>query len=359
MLSNNNCNFSQFGIVGYIEGKFLMDQADITYVSYNGTFNEFGIVGLASIQCLTLQLSNANIDFTMLENKIGQNVSSLIGTQQSHQWIINQIFINNSKIYGVRSGFICGQSDKNGTINNIIVTNSVVISNGTSYHAFAGGITGIVLLNSKVDFHYISIISCQISSFGLNIWNSHSGGIIGEQLQYSQIIISNSQVANDTVSAKCNVSVPYTGGIIGKTWAFTNLSNSIINNNTINSSQQSINRSYSGGFIGQVQDGYFPKTYLYNNTNQLTNIFSYAEQQSIAGGIISHLNNTYCEIIFVTIQNIIITCQSQLIQAKLTFNYLLGSIILQDSQTKGVNNINNVQIMNCLKLTNIESQSGC
>ncbi|CAL6116081.1 Hypothetical_protein [Hexamita inflata] len=354
-LDSQGTNFSQFGSIGQIEGKFVMNQANIQYQTIQGIFNEFAIIGITNTQSW-VQLYNFDIQLIMNDNA-GLNVSALVGYQMALNWSIYEIYINNSQIFGVRTGLITGQACNNGSIFNIQIEFSQAQSNGTIYHAYSGAITGFVLPQAQILYYYITIVSTNINIFSQLEWNSHAGGIIGEINIQSYINITNSQIKSVSVVTKANVSVVFSGGLVGKVFQQLSIKNSQIINSNLSSTQLKV--GYSSGFIGYVQMGCQPIIYLINSTCQNVNLVINANQSATVGGMVGEMVQAQFQANNVTISNINFIIVAPQINAKITFNYFQSSISILNSSTYGTNILNNNIIQNCVLLTNIDSQNGC
>ncbi|CAL6024208.1 Hypothetical_protein [Hexamita inflata] len=294
-----------------------------------------------------------------MNNNYGINVSTLVGSQLALNWIISHICINNSNIVGVRTGLISGQASNIGYIQNIIIVQSQTESNGTIYHTFSAAVIGFVASQSKIAFRDINIQSSNVSVFSVQLWNSHAGTIIGELQSTSSVTVQNIQLYNMTINTNANVSVPYSGGFVGKQLGSNNITikESSISNSRISAIQQFNNISFSGSYIGQT----YAAVYLFNTNSESMLILCKAETQCWAGGIVGQFNGTtLLQANNVTIVNINIIGHALQIAAKIVGNYnAVGTLQITNSSTKGVNIINEIQVLNCLDIININSQNGC
>ncbi|CAL6082303.1 Hypothetical_protein [Hexamita inflata] len=359
LYSNASTNsFYGFGLIGYVEGVIMMKNANINYkVLSQGLFNEFGSIGITSNNCQNIKLNDMYIQFKM-ENNYGYNISSLIASQLATNWSIYEITINNSCVIGVRTGFISGRAYNNGTIENIQVFSSLSYANGTLYHSFSASIIGIIEMYAQIKLIYVKTIKINVSSISSSGWCALAGTIIGEQQPSGKLIITNILVNDSIVLAKATVDYSCSGGIISKLFGQVIIQYCNVTNTTINSSQQLQNVSYAGSFVSYVLNT--GSTQLQVNTcySNSTNIFGKADNISYVGGMVGYSHNSIIDVSNVVILNIFIMGQSLQIQSKITVNYYLGTIQIVNSQSLGINVINNAQVGNCV-FNNIYSQSGC
>ncbi|CAL6022904.1 Hypothetical_protein [Hexamita inflata] len=356
-INSLNSNFSQFGAIGAVDGTLTICNVNVFYYTLNGIFNEIGTIGI------THSSSNIDISYFIIQwemnNNYGINVSTLVGSQLAFNWVINHICINNSNIVGVRTGLISGQASNIGIIQNIIIVQSQTESNGTIYHAFSAAVIGFVASQSKIAFKDINIQSSNVSVFSVQLWNSHAGTIIGELQSISSVTMQNIQLYNITINTNANVSVPYSGGFVGKQLVSNNITikESSISNSRISAIQQFNNISFSGSYIGQT----YAAVYLFNTNSESILILCKADIQCWAGGIVGQFNGTtLLQANNVTIVNTNITGHALYIGAKIVGNYnAVGTLQITNSSTKGVNIINEIQVLNCLDIININSQNGC
>ncbi|CAL5999710.1 Hypothetical_protein [Hexamita inflata] len=362
--SNANTNsFYGFGLIGYVEGIIQMQSANINYEALNqGVFNEFGSIGITSNNCESALLHEIYIQFKMANN-YGQNISSLVASQLATNWSVNEISINNSCVIGVRTGFISGQAQNNGTVENIQIYSSLSYANGTVYHSFSASIIGFTEIYTQIYIVYVNTIKTNVSSISNSGWCALAGVVIGEQQPGGKLYIKNILVNNSIILANATVDYSCSGGIIAKLFSVVVMQNCNVTNTVINSSQQSQNVSFSGSFVSFVSQSYIaglPSQLQINACNSdKTHIFSKADNISYSGGIVGYSYISILEVNNVIVCNIVIIGQSLQIQSKITANYYLSTVQILNSQSFGMNIINNVQVGNCVLINNINSQSGC
>ncbi|CAL6063746.1 Hypothetical_protein [Hexamita inflata] len=352
-------NFSQYGAIGVVNGKFSMFNVNIFQQTNNGMFSEFGTIGITQTPC-NIQLYQFTIQFIMNMN-LGINVSSLIGSQLASEWYVRNININNSYIVGVRAGLVSGQTCNKGQLYNITIISSNVYSNATTYHSFAAAVIGFVQPYSQIQYKYIQVASTNINITSIVNWNCHAGTIIGELQPFAIVNISNIIIYNTSVSTNTNKTEPYAGGFVGKQLINTSISidESQISYSNISAQQNYNDISFAGSYIGYS----YASVHLVNISCVSVNIQCKAENQSWAGGIIGQMiltNVTVFAAKNITIQNINVQSSAQYFYAKLMVNFVeYGTYQITNSSTSGQNIINDIQVNNCLDIININTENGC
>ncbi|CAL6028633.1 Hypothetical_protein [Hexamita inflata] len=352
-----NTRVQQFGIIGIIAGKCSAISVQIMYQILNGIFNMCGTFGLTENQSNVL-LSNFNVQFTM-GNSNNDQVSALVGSLTASQWQINKILINNSCLYGIKTGLVSGLAQNSGEMHNIIIIQSNTFSNGTVYHAFSGTVMGYIGSNTEIFVNQLSITSSTIEVFSVDQWNSHAGSIVGELQSYTSVTIQNIQIQGVNIVTNSNISVSYAGGFVGKSFINNNLTiqSSSITNSNISASQNQNSNAYSGGYVGL--QGYAILN-IFDSNCQNVYVQCKAQSESWAGGLVGQLlASKLFQLNNVVISNITISSQASTMTAKIVANYVSGTLQITKSQSTGTNTINSVNMLNCLDITNINSQSGC
>ena len=179
--------------------------------------------------------NNLNLNFLLVKNidlegsssnpwdPIGNTIESFAGNFNGSGFLISNLYVNTSGIYGG----LFGVTSSGSSIKNIGVKTIYINSNGSS-----GGLVGKSF--STISNSYVINIDSIIFSV------SSSGGLVGVSLLSP---ISNSYAIN-TNSNIYSSSSSYSGGLVG-VYASSSISNSYAINNNSN-----ISGPYVGGFIG-------------------------------------------------------------------------------------------------------------
>ncbi|CAL6067822.1 Hypothetical_protein [Hexamita inflata] len=369
-LGQNTSQCENFGVLGLLEGTLVLSNTIVYYKTKNGNFNNFGTVGNITATCqnatfTTIYSSKLQIEMIMAYSVIGR-IGVMNGIQKAQNWSVDSININNSTVSGQHVGILLGYAMNNGSINNIVITQSQVsvsVNNGTNA---CGGIVlswagphgailifnNILLTNNSVQANSqktLQFTSSQISMLG---------GIIGEMYNSSYVQVIQTSQSNTVIQSSLHLT-SNAGGIIGNVFESFTIINSTQQNSSININGNTFARA--GGYIGEVCKGLLPnqviviKNSYYNLFIVRVNSINYAS----ASGFIGYLNPSTIQISNVTISNINITIQSQNVTAKLTVIYEVGSIITQNFVvSQGINTINTVKQQNC-QFVSYVSQSGC
>ncbi|CAL5985462.1 Hypothetical_protein [Hexamita inflata] len=361
-ISSNKCD--SFGIVGLSEGSIYLHLSIIQYNTLNGTYNSFGTVGNITSTCLNATFSNLQIQMIMAFSVFGR-VAAMNGIQKAQNWSVDSINIQNTTTSGQHAGVLLGYAMNNGSINNIVIMRSQVsvsVNNGTNacggiVLSWAGPYKAILVFNNLL------LVNSQVQADSQQTLEftqtqvSMLGSIIGEMYQNSKVQVIQTSQSNTIIQSSPHL-VANAGGIVGNVFEQFTIINSTQENCSIIINGNSFARA--GGYIGEVAIGTVNQVIVIQNSQYNKFIMTVnAINYTYVSGFVGLLNPTTLQITNVTISNIIITSQGQVITAKLTVNYGVGSIITQNSVVSlGVNTINAITQQNC-QFVSLVSQSGC
>ncbi|CAL6026267.1 Hypothetical_protein [Hexamita inflata] len=354
--------FSQFGIFGLVQsGTLQIDNLKHIYTSFNGTFNYHGLIGNLSNDYASIN----NVIIYSFINTTGTCNAALIGYQRSQNWSVSNIFVNNSVIIGTNfSGIICAHTFNKGLLSNILITLCDIQAN-SSGHSYSGGVLGYIFssltTNTSIYIENTKLYSNNISSTASNetSYDTHSGAITAEQKRETIIHIINAKIEQCILVANSACRKAFSGGYIGLTYGQVFLNNSQI----LFSSLQAMasNNSIAGSVFAMINSNFSQiiQNSLVNNINVTSNSLN----TSYTGGFIAYTNSTQViAIVNSTLENYISQSTGLMVFDYMIINIegdvQISQIQLNSCYSAGSNILNGIQINSC-QLVTITTQDGC
>ncbi|CAL5974260.1 Hypothetical_protein [Hexamita inflata] len=291
--------------------------------------------------------------------------SALIGYQNCLNWYVSDICVEKSLIIGKDySGIISAMAFNNGTVKNIIIQQNNIQAY-SDWHSYSGCMfgyifssnkqyTNIIVLNAKLENNTIlSLCTTNITSY-----DTHTGVIVSEQARNTSLQILDTTIDSCYQVANQSCRKAFTGGYIGLTYGQVNIENSTVQTLSLFAFASDI--SLTGSIFAMIYSNQ-SQTIKNSNIKNIT-ITSNSQNYSYAGGVVAQISQT----LQIIMSNIIIesiTLQSYgLITLENIIFYVNDNISLayqlNNSYSKGQNIINTIPINNCL-LINIKAQDGC
>ncbi|CAL6015231.1 Hypothetical_protein [Hexamita inflata] len=329
---------NQSGLLGTIGGKVSVSNANIQYSVYgNGSFSNFGTLGVLSIECSNGSFSNLQISFASIQkssydaNEI--NIAVLIGKCNAKYVQLNQSTFQGNVSAASNIAILSGLQNSNFIIYNIDISNSKIISSSSS-SSISGGVFGKIEGVSNINkLNYLQI-NVNILSQSLNI-NSYSSGIIGESINVDNIIIEKLYIYNSSIQSKSQNGQSLASGIIASSTKHNiNIKYIEMNNiSVISMSQNSI--GISAGYVALITSSNIQCSDL-NISDSLIQSDSCAPMVS---GIIGTFN--YSNLIM---QNTFVS-SSKIFGSDARYNNLSNDIIRQSSGVLSFVNHSDIRIL--------------
>ncbi|CAL5992167.1 Hypothetical_protein [Hexamita inflata] len=323
---------SQFGVIigrsslikNYIEFKVLCINyyLQTTTATLNNTMNYFGIIGYVEG---TLQVLNSNIQLTLLNNSLYNNLGTigLVSSSLCKSTYLKslKVNLNINQNTGNYVGAIVGYNQ----YPNCTILNSSVQNTNLNASSHCGGFMGYTQLSNV----YIS--QCSLFNSSIIATTQCSGGFIG--YAYLNIVIQNSSVQNSNISQKTQQA-----GFVGylKSSSILLISIGQVFNSNIRGAD------YSGAFVGFTDAA----TYLTISDGLIFNNSIIATQQ-MAGGFIGAAYGAHN--VRIVISKIVQTTITTPQYYSMSVGYVTTStIIITTSVSEGDNFINGAKQQNCL-----------
>ncbi|CAL6066785.1 carboxypeptidase_regulatory-like domain-containing protein [Hexamita inflata] len=235
--SSTTLQYTNFGILGYVNGNILLQQAMIILSVQMAFFNSFGIIGCQDRESLYSEVRNvrANINMNIINLlSAGGKIGAIFGAHWSQNGTIHNIRAIGCNIScNIQAGGLIGYQQNS----NILTENSTIQQSNFTSQKAVGGILGYQYTNSVFVVNNCSIVRTNFSGI-----EGQVGGIIGFGQQNSV------QFNNLSLSSLKMLGLGQLGGYCGLLSTFNiQISNSSISDTNISATNFTV-----GGIIGQI-----------------------------------------------------------------------------------------------------------
>ncbi|CAL6004787.1 Hypothetical_protein [Hexamita inflata] len=237
---NSVTQFLQYGLLGIFEGRLFIGASSIIIIS-SGISTKFGTIGILTELCISAQISDLQIYFTVKSN-VGSYNSPLVGYQKALNCTVINVSIYNSSM---NSSYYCGSLFGVIVKNNISLINSSVIKSNMTCGSAVGGIVGVISCQSNTTVINQMIYSCFLNS---GEYAGAMAGTLGDTIAGLQMLFV--YIQNFTLSNTNITSILYAGGLIGLSQNNPKISFDSLTINTIR-----VQGQYYGLFVGKLTTG--------------------------------------------------------------------------------------------------------
>ncbi|CAL6052407.1 Hypothetical_protein [Hexamita inflata] len=319
--------FTIFGIIGSTDSVTNIKQCDVQLHAISENLHLFGCIGQVTELSTNIQIYQIILQITISNNNQGGTISAIVGLQKAKRYQVSDINIINSTIFGVyMCSFIFGQTYNSGDISNIFIQYSQIEGHSIN-HSYCGTLIGQIT-NGQMNIINIIVNTSKINSTS-DLTDPHTGSLVGEQFQNSNLTIINVNISNCTLvgiavfneSNNGTQKAAYNGELVGITYSLLNIYNILISKSFLESLAQNI--VYSG-IVGYASEN--SNITMNNISSNSINIQSISKKYIYSGYYFSTIieyNYQKIKVAVLYLQKLFLTQLLKLVQANYMIRVLL------------------------------------